>query len=159
MCWGRAAETVSLPVLLKITFMRCRAMKRNLILILAAITLASCSPKIIEHVRTETVYKDRIQRDSLYVHDSIFVSQYIKNDTVYLDKYVYKYAYKDRFVHDTTFIAKHDTTTVTKEVPAKLTKMQQWKQDSYGWLLAILFALAIWCFRKPLLALFKGFVG
>ena len=130
-------------------------MKKVLIILICASLAAACSPRIYEKVRTQIEYRDRIQRDSLYVHDSIYVHQHQKNDTVYLDKFVYKYAYKDRFVHDTTYIAHHDTTTVVKEVPAQLTKMQQWKQDSYGWLLAILLALAIWCLRKPLIALIK----
>lgn len=132
-------------------------MKKAIIFVLA-VCLTGCSPKIIESVRTQIEYRDRIQRDSLYVHDSIYVYQHQKNDTVYLDKYVYKYAYKDRFVHDTTYIARHDTTTVVKEVPAKLTKMQQAKLDSYGILVAILLALIIWCLRKPLLALVKRLI-
>ena len=134
-------------------------MKKVLIILICASLAAACSPRIYEKVRTQIEYRDRIQRDSLYVHDSIYVHEHARNDTVYIDKYVYKYAYKDRFVHDTTYIAHHDTTTVVKEVPAKLTKMQQWKQDSYGWLLAILLALVVWCLRKPLLALAKRFIG
>ena len=134
-------------------------MKRFLITLISATLLAGCSPRIVESTRTQIEYRDRIQRDSLYVHDSIYVFQHAKNDTVYMDKYVYKYAYKDRYIHDTTYIAKHDTTTVVKEVPAKLTKMQQWKQDTYGWLLTFLLALVIWCLRKPLLSIVKRFVG
>ena len=132
-------------------------MKRIAILLIGASLAAACSPRIIESVRTQIEYRDRIQRDSLYVHDSIYVHQHQKNDTVYLDKFVYKYAYKDRFVHDTTYIAHHDTTTVVREVPAKLTKIQQAKQDTYGILVALLLGLAVWCFRKPLLALVKRF--
>ena len=133
-------------------------MKRFLIILICASLAAACSPRIIESVRTQIEYRDRIQRDSLYVHDSIYVHQHQKNDTVYLDKFVYKYAYKDRFVHDTTYIAHHDTTTVVKEVPAKLTKMQQAKLDSYGILVILLLGLAVWSFRKPLLALAKRFL-
>ena len=133
-------------------------MKKVLIILICASLAAACSPRIIENVRTQIEYRDRIQRDSLYVHDSIYVYQHQKNDTVYMDKYVYKYAFKDRFIHDTTYIAHHDTTTVVKEVPAKLTKIQQTKLDSYGILVAILLALAIWCFRKPLLSLVKRFI-
>lgn len=139
-----------------------RRMKRFLIILICASLAAACSPRIYEKVRTQIEYRDRIQRDSLYVHDSIYiyVHEHAKNDTVYMyiDKYVYKYAYKDRFVHDTTYIAHHDTTTVVKEVPAKLTKMQQAKLDSYGWLIAILLALALWCLRKPLLSLIKRII-
>ena len=133
-------------------------MKKVLIILICASLAAACSPRIIENVRTQIEYRDRIQRDSLYVHDSIYVSQHQKNDTVYMDKYVYKYAYKDKYVHDTTYIAHHDTTFVEKEVPAKLTKVQQAKLDSYGWLIVILLALALWCLRKPLLALIKRII-
>lgn len=135
-----------------------RRMKRILLILICASLAAACSPRIYEKVRTQIEYRDRIQRDSLYVHDSIYVYQHQKNDTVYMDKYVYKYAYKDKYVHDTTYIAHHDTTFVVEEVPAKLTKVQQAKLDSYGWLLTILTILLIWCFRKPLLALAKRFI-
>lgn len=52
----------------------------------------------VEKIRTE--YKDRLQHDSVYLYDSIFVK--MTNDTVRLEKY--KYLYRDKLVRDSIFV-------------------------------------------------------
>ena len=79
----------------------------------------------------------------------------MKGDTVYQDKYVYKYVYKDKLKTDTVIVEKHDTIFVQVPVEKKLSKVEQAKQDLFGWLALILTGLLIWTFRKPLLALLK----
>lgn len=130
-------------------------MRKAIFILVVLLSCFACSPRIIERVVTKVEYRDRLVKDSVFVHDSIWQKEYIKGDTVYLDKYVYKYLYKDKFVHDTSYVAVHDTTTVEKEVPAKLTWIQKAKLNSYGWLLGVLLALLVWTFRKPLLNLLK----
>ena len=114
------------------------------------LALCSCSPRIIEHVRTEIEYRDRVQKDSVFVRDSVFQKEYVKGDTVYLDKYVYKYIYKDKFKTDSVYVAVHDTTTVEKLVEKQLTPMQRVKQNSFWWLVLTVFGLLVWTFRKPI---------
>lgn len=49
--------------------------------------LTGCKTKTI-YVPAETVkteYKDRLQRDSIHLHDSVFV--YVKGDTLWMEKY------------------------------------------------------------------------
>jgi hypothetical protein len=79
---------------------------------------------IIEH-HTDTLIKTNVQRDSVYVHDSVTVTQ--KGDTVLMDRWHTKYVEKQ--VHDTLYIAKNDTVPqpypVIKEVPAELSWWQQ----------------------------------
>lgn len=73
----------------------------------------------IEVVKTE--YKDIWHFDSIYLHDSI--NTYIKGDTVYRDKFQYKYIEKQ--VHDT--LVTHDTipkTVTVTEIVEK--KVPQW---------------------------------
>lgn len=130
-------------------------MRKVIFILVVLLSCFACSPRIIERVVTKIEYRDKLVKDSVFVHDSIWQKEYVKGDTVYLNKYVYKYLYKDKFVHDTSYVAVHDTTTVTKEVPAKLTWIQKAKLDSYWWLLAILVVLLLWTFRKPLLNLLK----
>ena len=119
------------------------------------VALSSCSPRIIERVRTEIEYRDRIQKDSVFVRDSIFQKEYVKGDTVYLDKYVYKYIYKDKLKTDSIYVAVHDTTTVEKLVEKQLTPMQKAKQKSFWWLILALAGCLVWIFRKPILKLIK----
>lgn len=110
----------------------------------------SCSPRILENVITKIEYKDRVQKDSVFIRDSIFQKEYIKGDTVYLDKYVHKYIYRDKYKTDSVFIAVHDTTIVEKLVEKQLTPMQKAKQDAFwGLILALVLAL-LWILRKPI---------
>ena len=98
-------------------------------------------------------------RDSLYLRDSVYIKEIVKGDTVYLDRFVYKYIYKDKFRTDTLLREVHDTTTVTKEVEKRLTIGQQIKQKSFWWLVLGLLASLAYIFRKPLLALLKRLIG
>lgn len=101
---------------------------------------------VIEH-HTDTLIQTNIQRDSIYVHDSISVTQ--KGDTISIDRWHTKYIEKQ--VHDTTYISKTDTIPlpypVEKEVPAELTWWQQTRlhiADIVLWmllLLAVVYAL------------------
>ena len=45
----------------------------------------------VETVKTEYKTRDSIRFDSIYEHDSIFL--FVKGDTVYKEKYRYKYRY------------------------------------------------------------------
>ena len=68
-------------------------MRKALISAALAVLLAGCSPRIIETVRVE--YRDRVRVDTTFVHDSTWVKEYIKGDTVrvteFRDRYVYQY--------------------------------------------------------------------
>ena len=125
----------------------------SLLLVLAV--AASCSPRIVESVRTEFVYRDREVRDSLYFRDSIYVKEQVKGDTVYLDKYVCKYIYKDRYRTDTLLREVRDTTFCEVKVEKPLSKMQTAKIGAFWWLLGAVIALLAWIFRKPILNLLK----
>ena len=81
---------------------------------------------VIEH-KTDTLIQTNLQRDSIYVHDSIMVSQ--QGDTVRIEKWHTKYVEKQ--VHDTLYQAVHDSIPqpypVIKEVPAELTWWQHFR--------------------------------
>ena len=90
--------------------------------------LSSCSTtKVVEveRVKTDTTYITKWQRDSVWLHDSIHVTE--KGDTVMIEKWHTKYVEKQ--VHDTTYVATHDTIPqpyeVVKEVPAELSWWQR----------------------------------
>ena len=81
---------------------------------------------VVEHeVHHDSIYFTQVQRDSIWMHDSISVKE--KGDTVRIEKWHTKYIEKQ--VHDTTYVAKHDSIPVPyeviKEVPAKLTKVEK----------------------------------
>ncbi|HCO68226.1 MAG TPA: hypothetical protein DIT04_10795 [Dysgonomonas sp.] len=77
-----------------------------LIYSLLALTFASCKTQTV-YVPVETIkteYKDRIQKDSVHLYDSIFVDRFFRGDTVFLTKEKYKYLYRDKLVRDSVFI-------------------------------------------------------
>jgi hypothetical protein len=94
---------------------------------------------VIEH-HTDTLIKTNVQRDSVYVHDSVTVTQ--KGDTVLMDRWHTKYVEKQ--VHDTTYVSKIDSIPTPYPVEVKVEKQLTWWQQTrlhlaniLLWLLAI----------------------
>lgn len=87
----------------------------------------------VETVRTDSIYVDRYQRDSIYQRDSVFVNRWTAGDTVYQDKVVWKYVYRDKVKYDTVAILRSDTVRVPFPVDRELSKWEQVKLDIGGW--------------------------
>ena len=101
-------------------------------LALVALVLRLCGCKSIEYVpvvqketHTDSIYLTKVQRDSIWLHDSIRVEA--RNDTVRVDRWHTKYV--ERLLHDTLYLSKRDSIPVpyevVKEVPAKVSKMER----------------------------------
>ena len=58
----------------------------------------------IETVKINTEYRDRWLRDSIHVHDSIFM--FMKGDTVFRDRWHVEY--RNKLVYDTTYINREE---------------------------------------------------
>ena len=89
--------------------------------------LTSCTTTrvvTVERVKNDTTYITKQQRDSIWLHDSIRVSE--KGDTISIERWHTKYI--EREVHDTLYRAKTDSVPVPyeviKEVPAELSWWQ-----------------------------------
>lgn len=79
----------------------------------------------VESLKTDSIYIKQLERDSIYLRDSIYV--YTKADTVFYTQTRYKF--KEIIIHDTVSLIQRDTTTVVREVERQLTKVQQLKMD------------------------------
>lgn len=126
-------------------------MKRFAVILLF-LGACACSPKIIEKVRTEYVYRDRVERDTTFLHDSTYIREYVKGDTVRITEYRDRYLYRDRWKERTDTVAVHDTTRVevVKKVEKPLTGWQKFRMNGFWVLLTIFVATGIWLFRKRL---------
>lgn len=117
-------------------------MRRCLVIAMAILLVTACSPRIVEHVRVQrdTTYIERLQVDSLYIRDSVFIRE--KGDTVY--QYRERIRDRYRFIHDTTFIHRTDTLMVEKErmVEKQLSRWQSFS-ITFGRIAMIIFALAL----------------
>ena len=103
-------------------------MMRIFCLLSVCLMIVSCrSVKYVpvETVKTDSVYVNKVQRDSIRLQDSIFV--FVKGDTVRIEKY--KYLYRDRVVVDTVRLVERDSVQVPVPVEKPLTRWQRWKLD------------------------------
>lgn len=90
-----------------------------------------------ETVRTDSVYVDRYLRDSIYQRDSVFINRWTAGDTVYQDKIVYKYIYRDKVKYDTVAILRSDTVRIPFPVDRELSKWEQIRLDVGGWAIGV----------------------
>ena len=90
---------------------------------LCVVLLVACKTTYVpvETVRIEEREKLKIERDSIHVHDSVYI--YLQGDTVYEERW--KTIYKEVFRTDTFLITKTDTINHIVEVEKPLTKWQQ----------------------------------
>ena len=74
-------------------------------------------------VKHDTLFVDRLRRDSVHVHDSIYLHEYMLHDTLFVERVRWRTKFTERIKHDSIYIAKTDTVTntVTVETQRNLT--------------------------------------
>ena len=117
-------------------------------IIMFIIILFFTSCKTIQYVPVpeyhhDSIYFTQVQFDSIYQHDSIYIKEYTKGDTVYFEHTKWHTKYKEKEVHDTLYIAKTDSISVPYPVEKQLTKWQKIKMDTSGFALAFCLASII----------------
>lgn len=113
-----------------------------IILLMLVICLTSCRNikyVPVETVKTEYKTRDSIRFDSIYEHDSIFL--FVKGDTVYKEKYRYKYWYLTINKTDTVMLT--DSVQIPYPVEKQLTRWQQMKIELGGWAVGVIVILSI----------------
>lgn len=117
--------------------------------------LPACSPRVVEKVHTEYVTQTVHHRDTTIRRDSIYIREWLKGDTVYVEKFRDRYVYRDRWRDSVQVKEVHDTTSVEVKIEKSLSWSQKAKIGAFWWLLAVALGLAGWTFRKPLLSIIK----
>ena len=105
-------------------------MRKYLIGIILIFTLLLSGCKTTEYIKVpvETVRTEyKVQKDSIYLHDSINVYTETKGDTVYITKL--KYKIKETFKTDT--VLKRDSIPVIVEVEkiVEVNKLHSWQKN------------------------------
>ena len=123
---------------------------------LCLFALPSCSPEIVERWHTQYVYQDVHHRDTLVTKDSVYIREYVKGDTVYIEKYKDRFVYRDRWRD--SIIVKRDSVAVETLNEVKVEKPLSWgkraKIGLFWWLVLAVVGLAGWTFRKPIGGMF-----
>ena len=112
------------------------------------ISLSACSPKVIEKV---VVQRDTLtvhHRDTTYRRDSVYIREWMKGDTVFVERFKDRYVFRDRWRDSIQVRERHDTTTVEVKVERQLTWAQKAKIGAFPWVLLALVGALVWIFRK-----------
>ena len=104
------------------------------VLLSAACSCRSVRYVPVETVRHDTLYVNKVQRDSIVKYDSIHVRE--KGDTVWLEKY--RYLFVDKWRTDTVYLSRTDSVQVPYPVERELTRWQRFRMEVGG---VVLFAL------------------
>lgn len=105
-------------------------MKRGLFIMFLALLLAGCRTKYV----TVPEYRDRdsvevrYKRDSVYLHDSVYVSEWHAGDTVYLTRYKERTLYRDKLRTDTVYVAKTDSIGVPCYIKSEKHSLYWWQE-------------------------------
>ena len=122
--------------------------------LLACLLLAGCKTTKyvpVPSISVDSVYVDRWLRDSVYLHDSVFVNQWTQGDTVFVDKVITKYKYKDRWRYDTVAVVRTDSVQVPYPVEKDLGWWEKTRLYSFPVLVAMVAVLAfvvVWLVKK-----------
>lgn len=123
---------------------------RSYILLLVALVMMSgCKTKsvVVEKVHTDTCYITRLQRDSIRLHDSIYVKEYAKAESVFVEIERWHTAYRDRVSHDTVYVSRVDSIPVPYEVEKEVNHLYWWQK--------VLMWAGIACFSLLLVRVYK----
>ena len=131
-------------------------MKNLIFAIILSVVMVSCKTKeyvpIVEH-HTDTLRVVQHHRDSIYLHDSTFVREYIQGDTVRIITEMWHTKYRDRLKTDTLYRSRTDSVPVPypviKEVKKPLTMIEKALMGTgIGSLVGILFYCIILIRRR-----------
>ena len=110
--------------------------------------LSACSPKIVERIVVQRDTTVVHHRDSILRRDSVWMKEYVKGDTVFIERYKDRYVFRDRWRDSIQVRERHDTTTVEVKVERQLTWAQKAKIGAFPWVLLALVGALLWIFRK-----------
>ena len=126
-----------------------------IVMIAAAVALAGCKTRevvVTEH-HTDTLRLTQHHRDSIYLHDSTFVREYVQGDTVRIVTEMWHTKYRDRLKTDTLYRSRTDSVPVPypviKEVKKPLTMIEKGLMGTgIGSIVGILFYCIIFLRKK-----------
>ena len=121
---------------------------RAVVLVLLSAILASCSPKIVERIVVQHDTTTVHHRDTTFRRDSVYIREWMKGDTVYIEKYKDRYVFRDRWRDSVSVREVHDTTAVEVKVEKPLSWAQKAKIGAFPWLVLAVIGAALWTFRK-----------
>lgn len=106
-------------------------MKKFLCFFAAAMLLQGCrtsGPAVVERVRTDTLRMVTERRDSVWLHDSVFVERFLRGDTVFVFQDRWHTKFVERVLTDTVYRVRVDSVPVPCEVVKEVERELSWWQ-------------------------------
>ena len=106
-------------------------------IVLLSVIMCGCkSTKTVtmERVRVDSVYITKEQRDSIYMHDSIYVREYARAESAFIEIQKLHTVYRDRTRTDTILQTRIDSIPVPYEVVKEVAKPLRWWQKTLMYL-------------------------
>ena len=135
---------------------------RKLVFAMVVLLASACTTtKYVEVpvTHTDTLYVSKEKRDSIWLHDSIYLHEWQKGDTVMVDRVVYHTKIHETLRTDTVYQHRVDTIAKPYPVEVKVAKELTWWQKlriHAGEALLVLLAVACAIGIIKLVAIIKG---
>lgn len=134
----------------------CYALAFILWLLLCWVFSGCSTPKqlttTIRQTTTDTIYKTKVERDSIFRHDSIFVNVYQRGDTIFKEHTRWLTRWRDRLLIDTVYQSRTDTLTLYREVTREVERRLSWWQRTQMYIgdmaLILLIVLVLYKLKK-----------
>ena len=95
----------------------------------------------VEAIQRDSIYITQLRIDSISDRDSIYIKEWAKGDTVFIDKVKWRFRDHWRQTVDTLQVVRVDSVQVPYPVEMKLNKWQSFKQDLGGLAIGLVIAL------------------
>ena len=122
---------------MKKLYWKCAIFVREVSMVIILLALVSCrSVEVVGSSEVKDVQKFSVARsvDTIYLHDSVFVREVMRGDTVYLTRTEWRDRWRTRVVHDTVRHTEYVDRVVEKPPERYVPKF-------YKWCTGLLFAL------------------
>ena len=97
----------------------------------------------VETLRTDTTYITKTERDSIFKHDSIYIREFQRGETIYIDRTRWQTLYRDRILTDTLIRLKTDSIQVPYPVERQLSRWESLKMEYGGITIGATFLLVV----------------
>lgn len=136
--------------------MRTKSLLPVLVIIFVTLGICSCTRKVYVPVQSVKVeYRDKIQKDSIYMLDSVRIVE--RNDTIFMDRWRTELKY--RIQRDSIHVNDTIREPYAVEKIVKVEKQLSWYQNicisGFSFLLASLLGIVAYLLRKKLFAVVK----
>lgn len=107
---------------------RSRRVVGMLLLLLLFVGCKTQEPVVVERVTHDTLWHERTQYDSVWLHDSIHVREALAGETLYITRDRWHTQYIERRIHDTLRVVLTDSVPVPYPVRVEVEKRLNWWQ-------------------------------